>query len=171
MIIRDHLESRHCNLDYYNVTVDEEEGLATFLLSDSGFSVSGYQQYRPSADKKKKNHPREGRYFTYRTKGKFPVFGMESWYWTNHLFIIEGIFDCVRLHNLGHSAIATLSNDPKELRNWVLMMNRPVYAICDPGSSGVKMAKYAHKHFTCIETDLGDMRQEDVEKVVETLLH
>lgn len=166
MTIRDHLRARHVDVDRYTVAVDEEEGVATFLLYDRAGAVAGYQQYRPAAGKEKKNHPREGRYFTYKTAGRLPVFGMETWQSSCPLFITEGIFDAVRLHNEGVSAIATLSNDPKWLRQWLWILQRPIYAVCDPGDSGKRLARYAHKSFTCAGRDLGDMNDNEVRDVV-----
>lgn len=166
MIIADHLAERHADASLYNVTIDEQEGVATFLLYDLSGAVAGYQQYRPAADKAKKNHPREGRYFTYKSPGRSAVFGLESWSWSRPLYLVEGIFDCVRLHNLGLSAIATLSNDPRPLRSWLWSLGRSLYAICDAGEGGRKLAKFAHRHVTCSEKDLGAMNEAEVAETV-----
>lgn len=166
MSIAQHLLDRHTDVRKYRVEIDEKEGVAIFLLFDLSGAVAGYQQYRPSADKTKKNHPRDGRYFTYKSPGKLGVFGLETWAWSNPLFLVEGIFDCVRLHNLGYSAIATLSNDPKHLREWLWVINRPIYAICDSGDGGSKLASFAHRHVTCEEGDLGSMTDDQVDRIV-----
>lgn len=161
-----HLKARHTDVSRYRVAIDQEEGVATFLLYDLSGAVAGYQQYRPAADKAKKNHPREGRYFTYKSPGRNAVFGLESWSWSRPLYLVEGIFDCVRLHNLGLSAIATLSNDPRQLRSWLRSIGRPLHAICDAGEGGRKLAKFAHHHITCAEKDLGAMTDAEVSETV-----
>ncbi|WP_312405165.1 toprim domain-containing protein [Rhizobium sp.] len=166
MTIADHLAERHADVSKYSVTIDDKEGVATFLLFDLSGAVAGYQQYRPAADKAKKNHPREGRYFTYKSSGRHAVFGLESWNWSMPLYLVEGIFDCVRLHNLGLAAIATLSNDPRPLRSWLWSLGRPLYTICDAGEAGRKMAKFAHRHVTCAEKDLGAMTDAEVAETV-----
>ncbi|MBX5010922.1 hypothetical protein HJB67_13255 [Rhizobium lentis] len=161
-----HLSERHTDVGNYSVSIDEEGGVATFLLFDLSGAIAGYQQYRPAADKAKKNHPREGRYFTYKSPGRHAVFGMESWSWSDPLYLVEGVFDCVRLHNLGLSAIATLSNDPRPLRSWLWTTGRRLHAICDAGVAGQKLAKFAHRHVTCTEKDLGAMTNAEVEATV-----
>lgn len=166
MIIADHLAERHADVSKYSVTINDEDGVATFLLFDLSGAVAGYQQYRPAADKVKKNHPREGRYFTYKSPGRNAVFGLESWSWSRPLYLVEGIFDCVRLHNLGLSAIATLSNDPRPLRSWLTATGRRIHAICDAGEGGRKLAKFAHHYVTCAEKDLGAMTDAEVAETV-----
>jgi len=167
MSVAKHLEDRHVADGLYSVYTDEVEGVATFLLRDGIGALTGYQQYRPDAGKEKKNHPREGRYFTYKTAGRIAVFGMETFGWSRPLFITEGIFDCVRLHNEGLSSLALLSNDPKGLRQWLWTLQRPIYAVCDSGSPGIKMAKLAHRYWVCENGDLGSMTEDEVSHIVQ----
>lgn len=164
------LAARHVKPELYTVHIDEDKGVATFMLFDLSGALCGYQQYRPSATKEKKNHPREGRYYTYRIEGRTPVFGLETWSWSRALFIVEGIFDCVRIHNLGYSAVAVLSNDPKHMRSWFRAMSRPIFAICDGGAAGTKLAKFGHRHAVCpVGRDLGDMCDSEVQSIVGNL--
>lgn len=168
--VADNLRRRHVVDGRYPVYVDETEGVATFMLFDLSGALCGYQQYRPSAGKERKNHPREGRYYTYRIDGRLPVFGLQTWGWSRELFITEGIFDCVRIHNLGFAAIAVLSNDPKHMRSWFRAMSRTIFAVCDGGPSGIKLAKYADRHVACPEgRDLGDMADDEVRKTISAL--
>jgi len=168
--VASNLVSRYVKEPSYRIHIDEDEGVATFMLFDLSGAVCGYQQYRPAAGKEKKNHPREGRYFTYKSEGRIAVFGLETWNWSNELFIVEGIFDCVRIHNLGLSAIATLSNDPKPLRSWFRAMSRPIMAICDSGPDGRKLAKYGDRYAICSTAgDLGDMTEAQVVEIVNGL--
>lgn len=137
------------------------------MLFDLSGAVCGYQQYRPDADKMKKNHPREGRYFTYRTPGRTAVFGLETWSWSTPLFLVEGIFDCVRIHNAGFAAIAMLTNDPKHLGGWLRSLSRPLFAICDSGAAGLKLAKFADRYALCPEgQDLGSMSDDGANDLI-----
>jgi 5S rRNA maturation endonuclease (ribonuclease M5) len=130
----------------------------------------GYQQYRPSGDKKMFNNPKEGRYFTFRKDRVVGVWGLESWNFTNTLFITEGIFDAARLTALGVSAVATLSNDldpPTARWMWAVRKFRRVVAVCDNDAAGRKLAKYGTVAHTMSEgKDLGDASQEEVNQLV-----
>ena len=169
--VTQHLRDRHMDTSLYSVAIDEVERVATFMLFDLSGALGGFQQYRPDAGKERKNHPREGRYFTYKTNGRLPVFGLETWRWSTPLFVVEGIFDCVRIHNLGFAAIATLSNDPKFLGSWMRSVSRPIYAICDSGDAGKKLRKFADRYATCPDgLDLGASSDGAVSEIVSSLL-
>lgn len=169
--VAENLKSRHVQDGLYPVHIDEDEGVATFMLFDLSGALCGYQQYRPAAGKEKKNHPREGRYYTYRIEGRIPVFGLETWRWSKPLFITEGIFDCVRIHNLGYAGVAVLSNDPKHMRSWFRGTSRTILAVCDGGGDGIKLAKYGHRHVVCPDgRDLGEMSEAEVLRTVHSLL-
>lgn len=171
MNLREHLLERHLDPSAYSVFLDDEEGMATFLLFDLSGRVVGYQQYRPNAPKMLKNDPREGRYYTYVTGKKeerqIALWGFESWDFSpGLLFLTEGIFDAVRLHNLGLTALATLSNDPKFIRPWLVSVRRHVVSVCDEGPSGVKLAKFGHESLVCSAAkDLGDMTDSEVREM------
>lgn len=161
--VADHLRDRYMLVSNYHTFIDEEDRTATFLLFNLSGMICGFQRYRPDADKAKNNDPKLSRYYTYKTPGQIAVFGLETFTWSRPLFLTEGIFDCVRLHNLGYSAIAALSNDPKFLAPWLRAISRPIYAICDSGNAGKKLAEYAHFSTVCPEgLDLGSMRTSDV---------
>lgn len=166
MTIQQHLLNRHCNPEWYRIFIDEVEGVASFLLYDLSGAIVGYQQYRPRASKNKSNHPRQSRYFTYRNKDRLGVFGLETWDWSEPLFICEGIFDAVRLHQFGFAAIATLSNDPKFLDEWFFLTQRSIYSICDEGKAGDMLKEYTHRHRICRQGDLGDMSESDIVAVL-----
>lgn len=161
-----HLKDRHVDLSLYNPAIDEEERVATFMLYNLSGVVCGYQQYRPDADKKRKNHPREGRYYTYRSPGQVAVFGLETYHRPGPLFLTEGLFDAVRIHNLGLAGIGTLSNDPKHILPWLRTTSRKKVAICDPGQSGAPLAKHADEAMLLRYSDLGDMTDADVRSLL-----
>lgn len=166
--IIDHLKSRHVDLDLHRPIVDEEAGLATFLLYNLSGQITGYQQYRPWADKQKKNNPREGRYFTYRNRSMVTVFGLESVHLTPSLvFVTEGIFDAVRLTERGVSALAALSNDPTlDVRNFLTCLGRRVIVVCDADKAGRKLARLGHDVVYTADKDLGDSAEEFVDELV-----
>lgn len=175
MDVRQHLVERHMNTTKYAVSWDDET--ACFLLFDLSGRLVGYQQYRPHAPKTMRNDPRDGRYYTYFTGTKaekqFSVWGLETWnYSPSVLFVTEGIFDAVRLHNLGYSAVAVLSNDPKFLRNWLFLVRqqRTVVVVCDDDAAGRKLAKFGTVALVASGSkDLGDMSDDEVIKTVAAL--
>ena len=144
--LRKHLKDRFVDFDKHKVWVDEANVVATFPLTNLSGQLVGYQQYRPNMTKEKRNHPKYGRYYTYTNKEMKSVWGLESWNFSNTLFVTEGIFCAARLTNMGYSAIATLSNNPKFLKNWfyIIKKMRPIIAICDYGKDGLKLSSYTH---------------------------
>ena len=97
------------------------------------------------------------------------VWGLESWYASNTLYVTEGVFDAVRLVSLGLSAVAALSNDPDDstLRwFWMVRRFRPVVVVRDNDNAGAKLAKLGHVDVTTGEKDLGDSTWDEVWRVV-----
>lgn len=172
--ILEHLKGRHIDLNLHRPMIDEIERVATFYLYNLSGCIIGYQQYRPGADKTKNNHPKEARYFTYRSKETLSVWGIESLHLTPGIvFLTEGIFDAARLTNKGCSALASLTNNPtKDLRNWLQMLNRRVVAICDSDVSGNKLAKFGTTYEVVQGAkDLGDATDEYVEYLINKYVH
>lgn len=166
MTVLENLKSRHFNMKVHKVWVDEEEGVATYPLWNLTGQMVGYQQYRPSATKKKDNHPRESRYFSWRKDKVVGVWGLESWNFSNTLFVTEGTFDAARLTDRGYSAVATLSNDvDSSLARWLwtVRKSRPVVAVCDNDSAGRKLAKLGNtSHVMTDGKDMGEASDEYV---------
>jgi hypothetical protein len=125
MTVLENLRSRYFDTKLHTHWVNEEEGVVTFPLWNLSGQLVGYQQYRPSATKKKDNHPKMSRYFTWRKNKVVGVWGLESWNLSNTLFVTEGTFDACRLTYLGYSAVATLSNDVDDsLKRWLWMVRK-----------------------------------------------
>lgn len=173
--VQQHLRRRHIDLALHRVWVDEVERIATFPMHNLSGQLVGYQQYRPDqSNKQARNDPKEGRYYSYLTKsdGKHPmigVWGLESWYLSNALFICEGIFDAARLTERGVSAIAMISDDlDKSKRAWMQIVRsmRPVIAVCDNDAAGRKLAKHGTSAIYCEDKDLGDSSDQFVDMVV-----
>jgi hypothetical protein len=146
MNLKKHLTLRHLNLELHRPVLDEELGIATFYCWNLSGQLVGYQQYNPRGDKKIFNSKLEGKYYTYRNKNQptVVVWGVESLYQSNGVvYLTEGIFDACRMTGLGYSAISTLCNNPpKDYKNWLRMLNRPIVAVCDNDAAGRKLAKF-----------------------------
>lgn len=166
MTVLENLKSRHFDMNVHTVWVDEDEGVATYPLWNLTGQMVGYQQYRPSATKKKDNHPRESRYFTWRKDKVVGVWGLESWNFSNTLFVTEGVFDACRLTSHGFSAVALLSNDiDASTKQWLFTVRqyRPVVAVCDNDVAGRRLAKCGHvAHVMADGKDMGEASDEYV---------
>jgi hypothetical protein len=121
--------------------------------------LCGYQTYRPFGDKKIFNHPKLGRYYTYRSRLQktIAVWGTESLYVSDGpVFITEGIFDAARITETHHSALAMCCNNPpKDYKNWLKMLNRPIIAVCDNDPAGISLSNYADHYEIVPDDDLG----------------
>lgn len=170
MNLKQHLVSRHLNLKLHNPVLDEDNNVATFYLWNLSGQMVGYQQYRPDANKEKKNDPRDGRYFTCRKSPTVSVWGVESLHLnTEVVFLTEGVFDAARFTNRGYPAVAALSNDPNgDVMNWLHCLGRRVVSVCDSGKAGLKLRKFGHQVFTVEEGDMGDAPEELVTHVLNT---
>ncbi|MBM25455.1 MAG: hypothetical protein CL760_07210 [Chloroflexi bacterium] len=168
-----HLKNRHVNTELYKgLTVSEEEQTATFLLWNLSGQLVGYQQYRP--ERPKMDHtldPRELRYFTYATKLEpkrqmHAVFGLDLLNKNNKtLFVVEGVFDAVRLHNLGLNCLAMLGCNPKQMKTWLWSMDYDVVPVCEGDKAGKKLKNLSNNGkslFLSEGVDLGDMTNEEV---------
>lgn len=146
MNIRTHLQQRHLNLELHRPILDEDLNIATFLCWNLSGQLVGYQQYNPNGNKKIFNNKLEGKYYTYRKLPTVSVWGLESLHISSGpVFLTEGIFDAARLTNLGFSALATMSNNPpKDYKNWLHLLRRPIVAVCDNDAAGRKLAKFGN---------------------------
>lgn len=178
MGIREHLRGRGLDPDGPGILLDEERGIATFLLWDLSGRLCGYQQYNPEGTKRIRNdeaHRFQLKYFTYAGiegdgsragRKKLVAYGFESLrVGQDFLFLVEGVFDAVKLHNLGLPALAMLANDPEHLRPLVRALGRWTVALCDRDDAGRRLASCADASLSVPEPfhDVGDMPQEDVE--------
>jgi hypothetical protein len=163
--VREHLFSRHMDLDLHTAWVCEDDRLVVFPTYNLSGQMTGYMQYRPEGSKDVNNDPM-GRYWSYRNRDLLTVWGLESWLLSDTLFVTEGIFDAARLTSLGYSAVAVLSNNPKQLMNWLRMQRRKVVSVCDHGKAGENLAKYGDHSFTTLD-DLGSASDEEVQLLLE----
>ena len=168
--VTEHLRDRHLDLELHRPVVDEVNRVATFYLYNLSGQLVGFQQYRPEGEKKRQNHAREGRYYTYRKQPTLAFWGVESLHLSpNVVFLTEGVFDAARLTEQGYSALAVLSNNPSpDLRNWLTMLNRKVVAVCDNDDAGRKLAKFGDCCVFTTDKDLGDSSDEYVKNLLES---
>jgi len=164
-----HLKTRGLNPSKYSgVAIDVDS--VTFPLWNLSGQMVGYQVYKPNAEKNHNLEPRDQRYYTYvsRFGGKEPslaVWGLETVTSDKPLYLVEGVFDACKLHNLGLSAVAVLSCDPKHLKSWLGTLPQKKVAVCEGDSAGRKLAKFGNSAVFLPEgKDVGELSDEELEK-------
>jgi hypothetical protein len=166
----DHLKNRHLNLSLHPTILDSTENVATFILYTLTGKLAGYQRYRPLGEKKQFNHPKFGKYYTYRKQKTISFWGMESYFISDGpIFICEGVFDAARFTNRGYTALATLANNPpKDYRNWLNCIPRKKIVICDNDSAGKMLRRLSvHSEIVSIGKDLGDAPEDYVSYLID----
>lgn len=176
MNLRDHLLSRGMDPDEYRVALDEENCVATFLLFTLSGKLAGYQQYRPLSTEKsqrKGTPPKLLRYFIHQSKvdGKpdpLVLFGLEKLdIYKRDLYVVEGAFDAVALHNLGLNAVAVLCNNPVQLKNWLYNMQMNTIAVVDGDKAGLKLGNSTERMVVCPEgMDPASMSVADLKELI-----
>jgi hypothetical protein len=170
--MRRHLQERHLDISLYN-GIQVFNDVVIFPLWNLSGMWCGYQQYRPYADKKAKNDPRKGRYYTsvHGDKSQRPlsVWGLESYHLRDDVLVItEGIFDACRLHNIGIPSVALLTSSYKHSKNWLTSTGRKIYKVED--DHGSKLGPYTKLNLPNDKNDLGDCTNEEVVDVASFLL-
>ena len=181
--IEDHLKSRGIDMEKTHVVFDTKTNTATFFLYNISGQLVGYQYYNPHGSKsldQKKADRRLMKYYTYVTGQKdekrLAVWGLESYDMKSSvLFVVEGIFDAVKIQNAGYPAIAILSNDPRQdLKTWLKTLPQTIIAVLDrdDNSSGNKLASTGDRSTMTPAPykDLGDMPQEEVNTFIKQIL-
>jgi len=168
--ILEHLEKRHLDVSLHRPIINEVERVATFFIFNLSGQIIGFQQYRPEGLKTPSNDPRQGKYFTFRKQPTISVWGVESLHLSpNVVFLTEGVFDAARLTKRGFSALAVLSNNPSpDLKNWLIMLNRNIIAVCDNDSAGKKLAKFGNHAVFTTDKDLGDSSEDFITNLLNT---
>lgn len=170
MNLVDHLIDRGMDPSLYQVVYDDYEQVITFYLYNFAGKIVGYQQYRPGVEeKKKKNDPKNGRYFTYLKNHVDGVWGLEVLDNSKRtVYVVEGIFKAAVLHRLGYNAIATLTATPKRLKPLfkILKSRYDFVAIGDPDKAGQMLVNII-KRGECSPLDIDEMRDEEIIKFIE----
>lgn len=140
MNFHQHVLSR-CKGQTINIVMDYKTETVVFPLWNLSGQLVGFHTYKYKADKKKHNN-KEGRYWTYITKGKLAVYGLDSYDKNKDLYIAEGVWDCIAIQATGRSCIAVLSNNPKHLTSWLRTLPNKIIAVCDGDKAGKMLAKH-----------------------------
>lgn len=178
--LREHLLSRGMDPNLYHVHLDETANVATLMLYTLTGALVGYQTYRPdgikntSEGRKLGIKPKELKYFTYVTRDEkkqqfsIAVFGMEMFDWRkDSVYVVEGVFDAVKLHSLELNAIAVLCNDPKPLRSFFNALGMRVIGVLDGDAAGNELAKVCDETFVCpAGKDPGDMTLDELREML-----
>lgn len=178
--IKQHLSDRGLDTKKTHVIIDEESGDTFFFLYNLSGEMVGYQKYNPNFPKKgqgKVDDPRSVKYYIWvgnEEKGKkIAVWGLESYKFTDkYIFITEGIFDVIRIHEAGYPGIAVLCNDPSDqLKNWLKTLPQKKIVIYDNDSAGEKLRRVGDYSYSVpAGKDLNDMTQEDANKFLDDIV-
>jgi hypothetical protein len=130
----------------------------------------GYQRYNPLGNKQSHSNRigDDAKYYTYIPRGDIGFWGAETYdVKFPLLFLTEGIFNAVKIHNAGLPCLAVLSSCPSKQTVGLLNM-LPQRLICIKDNDGG-----AAKSFTGIKGeklyppnqygDIGDMPQDEVD--------
>jgi len=186
--IKKHLQDRGIDIDKTKVFMDTKTNTATFLLYNLSGKLVGYQLYNPNGKKGIDYSDRTGRnlskkdlmkYYTYITRENdkikhIGVYGLDTYDRNSrYLFVVEGIFDAVKLHRQGLPCIAVLMNHPKIYKQWFRLLPQQIICIMDndDNKSGNKMKGICDKAYTVPKpfNDLGDMNDDEVKSFINSL--
>lgn len=101
----EHLKSRGVDPNKTFYIHDEQSNDTYFFLYNLSGECVGYQKYNPDLPKQD-GLGSEARYFTWTTKepsghSKISVYGLETYDMNkNYFFVVEGIFDIIKIHNM-----------------------------------------------------------------------
>ena len=162
--IQRNLVQRGVDPERTHLIIDEDAGVASFLLYNLSGQLIGFQQYRPDAPKTIRGP--EARYWTQISKGQTPVWGLDSLSPSSkRLFIVEGIFDAAKLHRQGEAAVAILGNaKSRGVQGWLEVLPQTIIAVLDRDEAGSALKAGADIHLTvpAPHKDLGDMTDAEV---------
>jgi hypothetical protein len=155
--MKEYVIRRHIDIKLHNPILDEENKTVTYLIWNLSGKLVGYQQNKPYAPKIVEN-VKDKKYYNYTSKGELAVWGLESVKNDDGvIYLTEGIYDAARLTEKGKTALAVCGNDPRHLRNWISLLQRPIVSVCDNDSAGRKLAKYGdYSEIIPVGKDLGD---------------
>jgi len=181
--IRKHLEDRGYPTEkpgYFPVWLDENENVAYFPLYNLSGRLVGYQRYNPTGVKGKDSYKEldeNKKYYTYvirentdRNVPYIAMFGLHTLKrHKNYIFVVEGIFDAVKIMKLGEPVIAVLANKPKPLRNFFFCLQKITIGILDAGETNNPVCDICFSVPNSYK-DVGEMPQEKVNEFIEKIL-
>lgn len=179
--ILSHLKSRGVDPNKTRVITDEKNGAAYFFLYNLSGKIVGYQRYNPTGSKEISGNKRQTKidinllkYKTYRGTGEISVYGIQTYdIKSKYLFVVEGIFDCIKIHNAGYPAIAVLSNDPSDsTKSWLKTLPQEIIVIADKDDAGSRLRKVGNRSFVVPGEykDLGEMPQQEVNNFLQLII-
>lgn len=172
-----HLASRGCDPALYACHLDHVTQQVTFMLfSPATGKIVGYQKYNhrgPKTCDGKGFHAQDLRYFTHVSDGELAVFGTETLNRPGPVYLVEGVFDAIKLHSVGLACLAALGNGAiskrgkgSPLENQLRAMNRKVIGVLDNDVAGKTLANLCDEVFVCTAKDPGDMSQDEVRELL-----
>ena len=185
--IRQHLIDRGVDISdrrLFPIFIDSESDVAYFPLYNLSGQMVGYQRYNPKGKKDIVKADMSDidnfKYYTYigvegdkHNRKKIGVYGLHTLDDRPFVFMVEGIFDAVKLIKLGLPTIAVLGNDPKQLTSFLFILQKKIYAILDNdvNLAGNKLANLASRSFKVPSPfkDLGDMSLSEVRSFISAL--
>jgi len=155
--------------DYHVLNLEK---YAYFFLYNLSGQLTGYQRYYPNGEKgfrasKKNDKTWKAKYYTYKTKDSLIYYGAFSYYVGAPLFIVEGIFDAIKIINHGESCFALLTSSPsKQMAGFLNTLPNKKYIIDDNAGA----AKKTFRHIDAERLlppgkygDIGEMPQAEVD--------
>ncbi len=171
--IEDHLKSRGMDPSKRAVIVDKKTNTATFLIYNLAGHLIGTQVYDPSAGTKSSEKYTD----THISDLQKPIYawGIETLKESNHpyVFVCEGVFDAVKIMNMGKSAVATLTNAPHiALRDYFHLLGKKVIVIADNDKAGESLRRIGDVTFTVPDPykDMGEMPDEEAKQFIDDIL-
>jgi len=174
----DHLKSRGVDPKRTHFVHDTESNNTYFFLYNLSGESIGYQKYNPD-NEKAGGLGWMGRYFTKVRKeatghSKIAVYGLETYQIDkDYFFITEGIFDVIKVHNVGEPGIANLGcSVSKQAKNWYNSLPQIKIVIQDRDDAGTELGTIGDYVYTVPEPykDLGEMPQEEVNEFINNIL-
>ena len=182
--IEKHLTDREVVLDNpnYPVYVDKKNNVAYFPLFNLSGKFVGYQRYNPKGIKgidSPKIPNDQKKYFTHVTKenpekniSSIALYGLHTIDKRPYVFVVEGVFDAMKLIKLKQPVVAVLSNDPKHLQNFFFLLQKRIIVISDNDKAGKKLKRLSNDSYDTPDgyKDLGDMPLKEVKKFIDDIL-
>ena len=147
--------------------IEHDNDKITFLMYNLLGKIVGTQLYNPEGKKVAKNKKEPLKYILKGQEGQTLIFGMHTYNPDSpYLFVVEGVFDALMLHQQGYPAIAVLSAVPDiNTKNQIELLNGKKIGILDNDdtNTGLKLRNFVDEyHVVPIEKDLNDLYTKDI---------
>ena len=142
--------------------IEHEDDRITFLMYNLSGRIVGRQVYNSKGVKSAKSKDEPLRYIIKGQEGETLIFGMHTYNPNSpYLFVVEGVFDALMLHQEGYPAIAVLtSSTNNDVKNQLRLLNGKKVGILDNDitNTGLKLKKDVDDYYVVpIEKDLNDL--------------